>query len=114
MYSALTYPADYGFFGAIRSLAVIGDLNKDGVEEIALGIPSANSMTIPIRSPLIGLDGSGIVLILFLDYDDTLDHYSIVSAADTSKKGFGSFISPLGDYDNDGTIEILVTYQGSM
>lgn len=104
-----------GGFGALdngdafgSSIANIGDLNGDGIIDIAVGA---------------GLDDDGnpdvgAVYVLFLDTNGTLKNYQKISATAGGFTGslafnsiFGSAVSGLGDLDGDGINDIAV---GSM
>ena len=83
----------------------IGDLNRDGLNEIAV-------------SALKDDDGGfnrGAIYILFLNVEGTVNEYQKISSTEGNFNGqlddwdiFGSSISYLGDMNNDGLIEIGV------
>ncbi len=94
-----------GFFGT--SITNIGDLNRDGVNDIAVGAYGTN-------------DGSGAVYILYLSSDG-----SVISTQEipdptpvhpdptpddlnTLPNHFGIHVSSIGDIDNDGVVDIAV------
>jgi hypothetical protein len=82
----------------------IGDLDKDGVEDIAVGAYYDDD----------GGVNSGAVWILFLNNNGTFKSYQKISSTQgglvglTSNRFFGTSISNLGDLDGDGTIDIAV------
>ena len=91
------YGNDY--FG--HSLASIGDLDGDGVSDLAVGAP--------------GSADSGAVWALFLNADGTVkadrkidDTQSGFSGAVDSGDYFGSAIAAMGDMDGDGLTELAV------
>ena len=94
------------FFG--RSVAGIGDINNDGIEDIAAGA-------------LLDDDGGtdrGAVYVLFMDADGTVDDTTgFQKISDTTggftttldnTEGFGISVAFIGDINNDGTGDITV------
>ncbi len=86
----------------------IGDLNGDGVTDIAVG-----AMYDDDGGP--GNQGRGAIYILFMNTDGTVDSYQKISATQGSFGGtlnayaaFGTSIANLGDIDNDGIIDLAV------
>ena len=91
---------DYATFG--RSLAALGDLDGDGVTDLAVG-----------ASGRLGLPGS--VWVLFLDSDGTVKREQEISQGTGGFGGsldgndrFGSSLAALGDVDGDGSTELAV------
>ena len=91
--------ADSDRFGS--SAAAIGDLDGDGVEDLAVGASNVGA--------------SGAVWILFLDVDGTVQSEvkldeSIAPLATHLQPddGFGTRIELLGDLDRDGNVELAV------
>ena len=90
-------------FGA--ALASIGDLNRDGVFDIAVGAPEDDDDG----------DNRGAVWILFLDSDGTVRDVQKISALAGGLPGelsdndqFGSAIASLGDLDGDNISDLAV------
>jgi len=108
--------ASGGFTGALDSndlfgysVAGIGDLNNDGIEDIAVGAIGDDDG---------GVLNGGAVWILFLNANGTVSAHQKISTTQGGFTGsligysyFGSAIAPLGDFDGDGIEDILV---GSM
>ncbi len=88
------------------SLAGIGDLNQDGVPDLAVGTNTA--------------DNVGQVLILFLNSSGMVESHIIISNGTggfpigliEANDRFGKSIAPIEDLDNDGVQELLVGASG--
>jgi len=90
------------------SIANIGDLNGDGIIDIAVGAGLDDD----------GATDKGAVYVLFLDTNGTLKNYQKISdvtggftGSMLSNSMFGSAVSGLGDLDGDGVNDIAI---GSM
>ncbi|MDQ3117416.1 MAG: FG-GAP-like repeat-containing protein [Verrucomicrobiota bacterium] len=88
---------DFSFFGS--SISSIGDLNGDGVPDIAVGAPGAD----------------GAVWILFLNSDGTVQAQQIISDTEGGFTGdlvpatsLGEGLGSLGDLDGDGVVDLVV------
>ncbi len=95
--------ADGDFFGS--SIADIGDLNGDGVVDLAVGSTRDDDV----------FTNSGSIYILFLNINGTVNNYTKISNnygglsnLITSNGLFGESIDGVVDIDNDGKIEIVV------
>jgi hypothetical protein len=99
-----------GFTGALTddkfgcNVSSLGDLDKDGVEDIAVGAYYDND----------GGIHSGAVWILFLNRNGTVKSHQKISSTQgglknlRSNRFFGTGICTLGDMDGDGNIDIAV------
>ena len=95
--------SDYVYFG--YSMANIGDLNDDGVNDLAVGAAFADTS---------GNNNRGSIFIMFLNTDGSVD--STVEINDDTTNGpvlsdsdyFGYSIANIGDLNNDGTNDLVV------
>jgi hypothetical protein len=100
--------ASYSVFG--EAIAPLGDLNGDGVPDIAVGAP---------EFPLNKFSG-GSVWILFLNPDGTVsEKQEIAGGGSGGFEGlilggdhFGSAVANLGDVDGDGVVDLAVGAKG--
>lgn len=87
-----------------KSITAIGDLDKDGVIDIAVGAPYDDDH----------INNSGAVWILFLNTDGTVKSQQEISATQGGMVGvsandiFGWSVTSLGDFDGDGNPDITV------
>lgn len=94
---------DGDFFGS--SIAGIGDLDADGIEDVAVGA---------IGDDEGGVD-RGAVWVLFMNLDNTVRFEQKISESNGNFNGglndndhFGSSVAGIGDYNGDGIIDIAV------
>ena len=91
------------------SVAGIGDINNDGIEDIAVGAPLDDD----------GGDRTGAVYILFMDADGTVDDTTGFQKISDTAGGitpntldnfdqFGFSVAGIGDIDNDGIPDLAV------
>lgn len=107
---ALTGPLQsYDAFG--RSIAVLGDLDGDGIDDIAVGAPGRSS-----NSPT-----DGALWVLFLNADGTVkaeqkiaDNLGGFSGDLTGQEALGHGLAYLGDLDGDGRPELAVGAPGNI
>ncbi|MEJ2608681.1 MAG: integrin alpha [Candidatus Thiodiazotropha sp.] len=92
-----------------HSLANIGDLNNDGVTDLAVGMPYDDD----------GGTDRGAIWILFMNRDGTVDSTQKISSAKgnlerqpSNGDHFGSSITSLDDIDKDGVIDLAVGTSG--
>lgn len=88
------------------SLINVGDINGDGIDDIASGAPQVDD----------GYYNSGAIFILFLDKDANISEYTKISATQGGITGltsnaFMSSSSYLGDINGDGIGDIVVAAQ---
>lgn len=105
-----------GFIGGLNdgeqfgsAVANIGDLNGDGINDLAVGTPQAND----------GSNERGAVWILFMNRDGTVNAQQKISSTQGNFTGelrtadhFGSAVAGLGDIDGDGVRDIAVGASG--
>ena len=95
--------SDQDQFG--RSVCLVGDLDDDGVLDVAVGSPGDDD----------GGNAQGAVWILFLNADGTVKAHQKISETEggftatlTLSDGFGRLVEGLGDLDQDGVEDIAV------
>ena len=86
-----------------NSLTSLGDLNGDGITDLAVGAHGDDDRA-----------GAGATYVLFLNADGTVKSSQIISATEGNFSGvlqisdfFGYSLSTLGDLDNDGIFGLL-------
>ena len=96
------------FFGS--SVTDIGDINHDGINDLAVGAMGDDD----------GGYNTGAVWILFLNKDGTVNHTQKISSIEgklnyplVDDSGFGSSISNTGDLDGDGINDLAVVTKSS-
>jgi hypothetical protein len=92
-------PTWYGFGAASAN---IGDLNKDGITDLAIGNYGESGY-------------GGDVFIVFLNADGSVKNHKVISSGKNGfnailgdRDKFGSSITNLGDIDNNKTIELVI------
>lgn len=91
-----------------RSLAPLGDLNGDGVEDVAVGAPLGDNVVTTE-------DDDGAIWILFLNEEGTVGAKQKIDQNEGGFNGmlsagasFGSSIASIGDIDGDGIVDLAV------
>jgi hypothetical protein len=90
------------------AIANLGDLDGDGVVDLAVGAPGDDT----------GGDDRGAVYILFLNADGTLKSFSRIAHESgggptlADRDYFGSAVTAVGDIDGDGVTELAVGVPG--
>jgi len=99
---------DFDFFG--RAVASLGDLDGDGIQDVAVGAYSDQDC-----GGGFGLSGCGAVWILFLNRDGSIKSHSKISSTQGGFTGqlddsdaFGLALAAIGDLDQDGVVDIAV------
>ncbi len=94
---------DSDLFG--QSLASLGDMDGDGINELAVGVTSDDD----------GGSARGAVYVLFMNADGTVKSHQKISNTDGNFSGtlddgdgFGRSLTSLGDMDGDGINELAV------
>jgi len=92
-----------------HSLNAIGDLDGDGIVDIAVGTDEY----------LEGGIRAGAVHILFMNTDGTVKSFQIISSATPGigaelddQDHFGHSVNPIGDFDGDGVTDLVVGAEG--
>ena len=91
------------------SVAVIGDINGDGITDLAVGAPNDDD----------GPSNAGAVWILFMKMDGRVDRWQKISDSDGGFDGnlddedhFGAAVAGIGDLDDDGIPDLVVGAPG--
>jgi hypothetical protein len=91
------------------AIADLGDVNGDGVPDLAVGAPNDDA----------GASDAGAVWILFMNIDGTVADWQKVSGSDGDFTGnldaddhFGAAVAGIGDLDNDGIPDLVVGAPG--
>ena len=94
--------ADTDFFGYV--VGSIGDLDNDGVTDLAVGVPHDDT----------GGNNRGAVYLLFMKADGSVKTFTKIASGTSgvptiqNDKQFGSSVAAIGDLDGDGVTELAV------
>lgn len=92
-----------------RSVAVLGDINGDGVDDLAVSLSGADRR---------GIIDAGAVVVLLMRTDGTVAsaaEFDVFDAGDavSNRESFGDEVAPAGDVDFDGVPDLWVTSRDS-
>ena len=92
------------------SVANIGDVNKDGVDDLAVGAPGDDN------TPGSKYSKAGAVYVLLMNASGMVNSYNRISAengvVDIAKNAlFGASVAGIGDFNKDGTVDMAVGAQ---
>lgn len=95
---------DFDFFG--YGVAGLGDINKDGIPDVAIGAPAA-------------VGGQGVIYIMLLDKNSQVQSYQKIGTGSgnfsytlNSMDYMGGSISSIKDIDHDGIDDLLIGVAG--
>ncbi len=105
-----------GSLGIVESLASAGDIDGDGIQELAVGTPSFYNIS------RFSEHANGVVRILFLNADGSLREFREVHPspnigpdgdnADPAYLNYGRAITSPGDLDGNGVPDLLISQRG--
>lgn len=103
----------FGFFGC--AIANIGDLDGDGIEDLAVGAKGEVSLA----NNTVQADGGAIYILFLTSIGDVREYVRISGEINGgpilfTNDQFGSSIALIGDLDNDGINDIAVGAPGNM
>jgi hypothetical protein len=108
-FAGVPYIRSFSQFG--HSLSAIGDLDGDGITELAVGAPGYVTEQ---DDPQISDDQTGGVVVLFLNSDGTVKHSQTIAQVLgggpllEEDAYFGMSVTSLGDIDGDGVSDLAV------
>ncbi|MEO1615851.1 MAG: FG-GAP-like repeat-containing protein [Planctomycetota bacterium] len=84
-----------------ESIASVGDLDGDGTDDLAIGIPGEDGD---------GRTDRGAVMIALMNPDGSVRETNLIEPPDpfTTNNQFGGFIASAGDIDQDGNVDLYV------
>jgi hypothetical protein len=104
---SITFTSNAGWYGA--SVANVGDIDGDGLADIAISSPQDGNGKVFIFSRKNPPASWGTTTSWPATLADTQANYVITADAAAAGKNFGRPIAPVGDYDGDGLADFAIS-----